>query len=241
MPAPDRIVISAFGCRYVKMAQLCIWSLRRFYDGRVDVITDGWVTEAAVVPSRPLSRPESSAAGLRLPDFLSLDPRETVLYLDADVLVRKPLDLPVLGEKVMVYGYPRRRQKERSFAGAVTKNSQVTRQRAFCAGIFFFHPVPTILDALRAAYTGFRKDLRAKRKRPCWEQHRFCYELCSRNLVDYRLTGLVGEERRGRIPGKALFNHFCGIRKSALPKMQRRMRGVIPKKASGEKNKEGTG
>jgi hypothetical protein len=47
-----------------------------------------------------------------------------------------------------------------------------------------------------------------------------CYELCRRNLVDYALTGLVAEARSDAAPSEAVFNHYCGLRKSALERMR---------------------
>jgi hypothetical protein len=149
------------------MAQLCVRSLRRFFDGRVDVITDGRVTGATVTSVPSMNSRRAAAIRLRLPEILGLDPGESVLYLDADVLALKPLDLPAPRDRVMVYGYPQRTQRDPSFAGRLTTDPAVVRQRAFCSGILYFRATDSIRAAFRAALDGYTSALRAGKRLPC--------------------------------------------------------------------------
>jgi len=84
-------------------------------------------------------------------DFSSTD---IFLYLDTDIVVLKPLpSFDSIGDKIQVYGYPSRTQKEDSFSGFITDDVHYTSKPAICTGILLFRPSTNVKHVFDKTYT----------------------------------------------------------------------------------------
>lgn len=204
---------------YLEEAKVCIESIRTHGDfkGTIYLFTDMdvFIKDVEVIKTKCASVNLSASYRTRLFDHLKdLSDNDVFLYLDTDIIVLKPLPtFDDIDNKIHVYGYPKRTQKEHSFAGFITNDINYTSQTAICSGILLFRPslmVKKVFDDIYKLYI----DLINKGKiNACWEQPALCYVLIEQDMFNISLTDYVYEERtKNKISDNHIFNHFCGMR-----------------------------
>lgn len=208
-----------FNKNYIEEAKVCIESLRTTgnFAGPVYLFTDQDVSIDGVNILHVTCGSVSLSASYRtrlfehIKDFSSDD---IFLYLDTDIVVLKPLpSFDSIGDKIQVYGYPSRTQKEASFSGFITDDVHYTSKPAICTGILLFRPSTNVKNVFDKTYTLYLDLLKKGKLNACWEQPALCFTLIEQDMYDISLNESVYEERtRGAIHDVHIFNHFCGLR-----------------------------
>lgn len=215
-----RICLCAFlNSNYIEEAKVCIESIRKNgkFNGRIDLITDKDVVIKGVNIIKVYdckSVYESAGYRLRILEILNTNDNDLVLYLDTDIVILKPIPLfnDVL-DKVCVYGYPSRTQKEHNFAGFITDNDYYIKKTAFCSGILLFRATYKIKHVLNETWKLYKELIKKGRINSAWEQPALCFKLIEYKLFDVCLNYLVYEEiTHKQIPKSVVFNHFCEMR-----------------------------
>ena len=204
---------------YIEEAKVCIESIRKkgcfkgiiylFTD--MDVSIDGVNIIKTKCDSVQLSASYRTRLFEHIKDFSAND---IFLYLDTDIVIMKPLPtFDNIGGKILVYGYPKRTQKEDSFAGFITDDINYTSKTAICSGILLFRPSENVKKVFNETYQLYLDLIKKKKVNNCWEQPALCFKLIEHNMVDISLNELVYEERsHHKINNSNIFNHFCGLR-----------------------------
>ncbi len=218
-----RIYLCAFIDRfYLEEAKICIRSLRENgkFTGHIYVFTDLDCTiEGVTVIKTPCTSIALSASfRTRLFEYVEdFAAHDIFLYLDTDVIVLKPLPtFESIDNKIHVYGYPTRRQREVSFAGFLTDDPKYITKTAISSGILLFRPSDAVRRVFDQTYEMYMSLIKRKKINLCWEQPALCYVLIQEDMMAMTLNDMVFEERT-RTKGNTInethvFNHFCGMR-----------------------------
>jgi len=198
------IVQIACGKTYIEEAEISRKSIEKYITGKYHLITQD-------VDAK-------TAAGLKLDILNRIDIKEneTVLYLDTDIIVSNHLPPITPIEKVILYGYPNRTQKEHSFAGYINNSPSMNRHIAINTGILFFRNTQRIRTMFQSAYKHYTSTTKIN---ACWEQPYLCNALIHHNLYDTSLTPYVSEHRSPSITPLTTFHHFCGLRSPSRPSL----------------------
>lgn len=220
-----KIIYCAFNKpSYLEEAFVSIKSLRKYgkYHNIVYVITNLKVKQS-IIKTLNLSiiftnqfNSVQLAAGARLKilELIPFDNNEICMYLDTDIVILKELNICTVTNKFMVYGYPHRTQKDKSFAGLLTDKPFIINQPSINTGILIFKNNEInrkiLLEAWNYYYHDIINNIKISDK---WEQPYLCYKLCEYNNYEHKLNNVVGEERNlNTITNKTIFNHFCTLR-----------------------------
>ena len=205
--------------KYIEEAKVCIESLRTngSFKGRIYLFTDINISIEGVTVIKAICKSVELSASYRtrlfehIKDFSADD---IFLYLDTDIVVLKPLpSFDSIGDKIEVYGYSSRTQKDDSFSGFITDDITYTSKPGMSSGILLFRPSMNVKKVFDDTYKLY-KDLIKKRKiNGCWEQPALCFTLIEQDMYNISLNDYVYEERTmGKIDSSHIFNHFCGLR-----------------------------
>ena len=112
---------------YLEEAKICIESLRTNgkFNGPIYLFTDMNISMTNVEVINVNCESVSLAPSFRLKLFRYINnynSEDIFLYLDTDIVILKPLpNFKFIDNKIHVYGYPLRTQKENSFSGFIDK------------------------------------------------------------------------------------------------------------------------
>jgi hypothetical protein len=215
-----KIYLCAFlNINYIEEAKICIKSIRTngCFNGPIYLFTDidCSIDDITIIKTKCESVPLTASYRTRLfehiDDFSSDD---VFLYLDTDIVVLKPLpSFDNISDKIHVYGYPSRKQKEASFAGFITNDIKYTSKTAICSGILLFKPSLKVKNVFDKTYKLYLKLINENKLNICWEQPALCFTLIEEDMYDISLNDYVYEERtNNKINNLHIFNNFCGLR-----------------------------
>jgi len=223
-----RIVLCAFFKQtYIEQAKLSIKSIRKNgnFNGQIDLITnidcniDG-VNVIKVNDCKDIN--DAFAYRLKMLDILDWKENDTFLYLDTDIIVMKRLsNLKYNNEKVNVYTHKTapKNQDNNWYAGLLTKDPKILKQKPFCSGIMLFKPSNNIKEIFKEIWNFFQNDKKYNIKNLKYgDQPYINYKLCQHNLYDISLNNVVFDERtkynnlKLNINNSHIFNHFCGYK-----------------------------
>jgi hypothetical protein len=203
---------------YIEEAKVCIESIRTngCFKGTIYLFTDMdvFIEGVEIIKTTCASIQLSACYRTRLFDHIKdISKDDIFLYLDTDIVVLKPLpSFDHIGDKIHVYGYPSRRQKEPSFSGFITDDINYTSQTAICSGILLFRPSPKVKKVFDDIYKLYMDLIKKNKINACWEQPALCYILIEQDMYDISLSEYVYEERtKSKITDLQVFNHFCGM------------------------------
>ena len=219
---------------YLEEAKVCIQSIRKngLFEGVIYLFTDLDIDKdidirndcnIKVIKTKCPSIELSASYRTRLFEHLPLSQfteTDIILYIDTDVVIMKPLsllDLNNIGNKINVYGYPKRTQTEGSFSGFLTKDITYTNTMAFCSGILLFHPTLEVKKVFDEIYELYLSLIKQRKINACWEQPALCYKFIEHDIYEISLNNVVYEERSNsniKPTDNYIFNHFCGMRSS---------------------------
>ena len=204
---------------YLEEAKVCIESLRTngCFNGTIYLFTDMDVSIEGVeiIKTKCDSVQLSASYRTRLFEHITeISNDDIFLYLDTDIIVLKPLpSFDNITDKIHVYGYPSKNQKEHSFVGFLTSDINYTSQTAICSGILLFRPSISVKKVFDDTYKLYMDLIKKNKVNSCWEQPALCYVLIEQEMYDISLTDYVYEERtKSKISDFHIFNHFCGMR-----------------------------
>ena len=144
---------------------------------------------------------------------ISFSTDDIFLYLDTDIVLLKPLPSFSINDKIHVYGYPDRTQKDDSFAGFLTNDITYTSVTAISTGILLFRPSSKVKNVFDKTYTMYIDLVKQHKVNACWEQPALCLTMIEEKMYDISLNQYVYEERsKSMIKDTYIFNHFCGMR-----------------------------
>jgi lipopolysaccharide biosynthesis glycosyltransferase len=219
-----KIYLCAFiNNKYIEEAKVCIQSIRQngLFNGEIYLFTDMNVVvndeNVHIIKVNCKTVELSAVYRTRLFEHLDINKfseDDIILYLDSDIVVMKPIpSFEFITDKIHVYGYPSRKQKEGSFAGFITSEPKYVNYVAFCSGILLFRPSNKIKQVFDEIYSLYLELINKNKINPCWEQPALCYKLIEHEIVCIDLNDLVYEERtKGVIEDGHVFNHLCGMR-----------------------------
>jgi len=221
-----RIVLCAFlNKNYIEEAKICIKSIRQNgkFNGRIDLITDMNVdidfdNLNVIVVNDVKNIIQCAGYRLKILNVLDWNDDDIILYLDTDIVILKPLKIfdifDNLCDKVCVYGYSNKTQGGYSFAGFITNDKNILKQKAFCSGIMLFKPTKFIQKVFNETWDFYIDHIKSgKRINKYWEQPFLCLKLIQYNLYDISLNKFVHEEKsKTKMSDEVIFNHFCELR-----------------------------
>ena len=214
-----KVYLCAFkSIAYIEEAKVCIESLRTTgsFTGPIYLLTDMDVSiDTVYIIKIPCDSVQLSAAyKTRLFDHITdFSPDDIFLYLDTDIGLMKPLPSFSIDDKIHVYGYPDRTQKDYSFAGFLTNDINYTSVTAISTGILLFRPSSKVKNVFDKTYTMYVDLLKKNKVNGCWEQPALCFTMIEEKMYNISLNEYVYEERsNSAIKDTCIFNHFCGMR-----------------------------
>ncbi|ADO67315.1 hypothetical protein crov282 [Cafeteria roenbergensis virus] len=220
-----KIIYCAFNkLSYLQEAFVSIQSLRKYgkYQNIIYLITNLNVKQSIIktlnlcifFTNKFNSVQLAAGARLKILELIPFENDEICVYLDTDIIILKELNIPTVTNKFMVYGYPNRTQKDKSFAGLLTNNHYIINQPSINTGILIFKNNIINRKILTEAWNYYFNDIINNIKiSNKWEQPYLCYKLCEYNNYEHKLNNIVGEERNlNTINNKTIFNHFCTLR-----------------------------
>ena len=223
-----RIVLCAFFKQtYIDQAKLCIKSIRENGDfsGQIDLITNidcniDNINIIKVYDCKDIN--DAFAYRLKMLDILDWKETDIFLYLDTDIIVMKRLlNLKYNNEKVNVYTHKTapKNQDNNWYAGLLTKDQKILKQKPFCSGILLFEPSNKIKQIYKEIWNLFQNDKKYNKKNlEFGDQPYINYKLCQHNLYDISLNNVVFDERtkynnlKLNVNNSHIFNHFCGYK-----------------------------
>lgn len=203
---------------YIEEAKLCINSIRTYgcFQGPIYLFTDKDVKIPSVnVIHVPCSSVEESAViRTRVFEYMKYTSDDIFLYMDTDILCIKPIpSFDTLDEKIHVYGYPNKTQKEESFCGFLTNDERYISKPSISSGILLFRPSEKVKQVFDETYKMYTQLILDKKINGCWEQPALCYQLITYDMYSITLNEYVYEPRtRKNHTEDTLFVHFCGLR-----------------------------
>lgn len=205
---------------YIEEAMVCIESIRKNgkFTGDIYLFTDMdvLIDNVKIVKTTVESVNLSASYRLRFFEHIKLNEvkNEIVLYLDTDIVVLN--EIPTfdnINNKIQTYGYPNRRQIEKSFAGAITDETNYTDKVAISSGILLFRASTVVKKVFDETYELYLELINKEKVNGCWEQPALCYTLTKLDMCEMSLNKYVYEERTNqKIKEDIVFNHFCGMR-----------------------------
>lgn len=208
--------------KYIEEAKVCIESLRTngSFHGPIYLFTDINISIEGVTVIKTNCKNVELSASYRtrlfehIKDFSADD---IFLYLDTDIVILKPLpSFDSIGDKIEVYGYSSRTQKDDSFSGFITDDIAYTSKPGISSGILLFRPSTKVKAVFDKAYSLYLNLIKNKKVNACWEQPALCFTLIEQDMYNISLNDYVYEERTmGTIDSSHVFNHFCGLRGSS--------------------------
>jgi lipopolysaccharide biosynthesis glycosyltransferase len=144
---------------YIEEAMVCIESIRKNgkFTGDIYLFTDMdvLIDNVKIVKTTVECVYLSASYRLRFFEHIKLNEvkNEIVLYLDTDIVVLN--EIPTfdnINNKIQTYGYPNRRQIEKSFAGAITDETNYTDKVAISSGILLFRASTVVKKVFDETY-----------------------------------------------------------------------------------------
>jgi len=220
-----KVVYCAFNkYNYLEEAFISIESLRKIgkFNDKIYLVTNLNVNQQVIknfdlhiiYTNKFKSLQLSAGARLKIPELISLEEDEICMYIDTDIVILKELPIFEVKEKFLVYGYPKRTQEDKSFAGLLTNNQDIINQPSINTGILIFRNSKInrkiLLDSWEYYFSDISNNVKISEK---WEQPYLCFKLCEYKNYEHTLNEFVGEERYPETINKnTVFNHFCTLR-----------------------------